>query len=377
MKLIVNVSNNLGGGGLQVALSFLEECKNFGEHVFHVFAGPSVAEQFDTDDLPKHFRWYRVPPLPFYRFHRYLSALERKIRPDAVFSVFGPSYWRPRAPHLVGFAQGHYIYPDAPFWNFLPFRARLTWRLKKQVHLCFFSRDADALVCETEDASERLQRLFPDKRCFTVSNTCGAQFTVAEQTAFSGIEPAFREGVFRLLTVSKAYPHKNLEIIGPVLDRLEAKGIDKVHFLLTVSQADYERMFAPRYWGRVSTLGPVPVCECPAVYRLCDAVFLPSLLECFSANYPEAMASGKPILTSDLGFAHTVCGDAALYFDPVSPADIANTVERLMKNKELQDVLIHNGKRRLQDFPDARQRAEAYLKICQWVSEHYKSRYHV
>ena len=373
VNLLINVSNNLGGGGLQVALSFLEECKNFREYTFHVFAGPSVMAQLETDNLPEHFRLYRVPSLPFYRFHRYLSTLERRICPDVVFSVFGPPYWRPKAPHLVGFAQGHYIYPEAPFWSILPFWKKMMWNLKKWIHLRFFLRDADVLVCETEDAKARIRRLFPDKPCFTVSNTCGTHFFSSRQKTVVDFEFSKRENEFYLLTICKAYLHKNLTIIGPVLDRLREKGINQVRFLLTIPRSDYEKLFPRRYWPYVITLGPIPVCQCPVVYQLCDAVFLPSLLECFSANYPEAMASGKPILTSDLGFAHTVCDDAALYFNPVSPLDIADAIERLMKNQDLQNSLIENGKRRLQKFPNARQRAEMYLKICQWIFNHYKS----
>lgn len=38
---------------------------------------------------------------------------------------------------------------------------------------------------------------------------------------------------------------------------------------------------------------------------------MPSLLECFTATYPEAMRMERPIVTTDLAFAQGLCGEAA------------------------------------------------------------------
>lgn len=38
--------------------------------------------------------------------------------------------------------------------------------------LRIMNRNAEAWVCETDDATERLQRLLPQKQVFTVSNSC-------------------------------------------------------------------------------------------------------------------------------------------------------------------------------------------------------------
>jgi glycosyltransferase involved in cell wall biosynthesis len=94
-------------------------------------------------------------------------------------------------------------------------------------------------------------------------------------------------------------------------------------------------------------------------------MFLPTLLECFSASYPEAMVMRKPILTSDLGFAQTVCEEAALYFDPLSAIEIVDQFERLMDSDKLKSDLIERGGQRVKTFNDAHQRAKAFLSICE------------
>ena len=57
------------------------------------------------------------------------------------------------------------------------------------------------------------------------------------------------------------------------------------------------------------------ISECPSLYRQSTFAFQPTLLECFTATYPEAMRSGKPIVTPDLEFARGLCGGAAVYYD--------------------------------------------------------------
>ena len=55
MKLLINLSNHLGGGGLQVALSFLSECRQITNNEYHVFMSPNVARQVDRTSFGKNF----------------------------------------------------------------------------------------------------------------------------------------------------------------------------------------------------------------------------------------------------------------------------------------------------------------------------------
>jgi len=115
----------------------------------------------------------------------------------------------------------------------------------------------------------------------------------------------------------------------------------------------------------VMNTGPVQPDECPSLYRECDAMFLPTLLECFSASYPEAMAMEKPILTTDMGFARSICGNAALYFKPADPEDAVKKIHTLINDKQLRNSLVEQGKKQLQTFDTPTERAEKYLSICE------------
>ncbi len=147
-----------------------------------------------------------------------------------------------------------------------------------------------------------------------------------------------------LLTVSADYPHKNLGIIPRIAEYLRRKypGF-KFRFVVTL---------APEVFGCTAAtipewllpVGRVDIRECPSLYEQCDIMFLPTLLECFSASYAEAMKMGCPILTSDLSFARNLCGSAAEYFDPLSPESAGEAVYRLTNDPLRRSELVEAGK---------------------------------
>ena len=369
MRLIINTASADRGGSIQVALSFLEECKGISEHQYFVFLSPNLQKQVDLESFPENFRFYEMDQRPSSRvfsmrpMSRLFTQLEAEIQPDCVFTTSGPAYWRPQAPHLIGYNLPHYIYRDSPFWQRVQFRDRLLFNLKGLLIRWFFRRDGDAYVVQTDDVNKRLEQFLGKTGAHTVSNTCSSAYRVRKH--FPDNLPLRREGEFRVLTVSALYIHKNLEIIREVVRELRLRGFSGVKFILTIPQSDYDTVFGDDYLSEVITVGPVPPVECPSLYEECDAMFLPTLLECFSASYPEAMMMQKPILTSDLGFARTVCGESALYFDPLDAADIADKFESLVGSPDRQASLIKLGIERVQCFNSPGQRAFAFLKLCQ------------
>ena len=167
MKIIINTSVNVVGGGFQISLSLIQECQNINRHEFYIFLNENLASIIHKNDYSSNFHFYIIPRLKFYQYHKYLSNIEKSINPDIVFSVFGPSYWRPKTKHIMGFAMGHYIYPDSPYWNIISLKEKIYWYFKKKIHLFYFKRDADGFIVETNDVAKRLKILL-NKKCFVV-----------------------------------------------------------------------------------------------------------------------------------------------------------------------------------------------------------------
>ncbi len=362
MKLIVNVSGNLGGGGLQVALSLLRECVSFPEHEYHVFLGRAVGSRLNRERFPENFIFHDIPRLPKYRFQLRLGNLEKRIRPDAVFTVFGPAYWRPAAPHAEGYAIPHYLYPESPFFQNLSTAGRLRLVLLERFHRFCFRREADLWIAETDETVRRLKWFLNRKTVYTVSNTCSAGF-LEPVPDLPPLLPEKRPDEFRVLVPAVPYPHKNLALLGKIADELRFRQAENVRMVVTLAERDYQRIFGSRYRDSIVNVGTVPPEKCPGLYHECDAVFLPSLLECFSGVWAEAMATGRPLLVSDLSFVRPVCGTAALYFDPLDAEDATDKILRLKNDPFLREKLIAAGTDRLQTFGTAVDRTEKTLSI--------------
>src|SRR6185503_7722923 len=76
------------------------------------------------------------------------------------------------------------------------------------------------------------------------------------------------------------------------------------------------------------------------LYENCQAYVFPTLSEGFGLPPLEAMVHGAPVAASSASCVPEVCGDAAAYFDPHSPADMAKKLDNLLKDTNLRDDFV-------------------------------------
>jgi glycosyltransferase involved in cell wall biosynthesis len=348
LKILINTASTHKGGSVQVAYSFINDLKKFENNEYHIILGKSLQKMVNIMDFPKNFYFYNFDFRPgkniftIIRANYLMKKIECALRPNIVFTTSGPSYWKPVSPHLLGFNLAHYVYKESPFFNIISFWQTLRWRIKGLFIRFFFKRDASIYFTQTEDIKERLKKWLHTKNVFTVSNTCNPVFF--SQNIYPNKLPKKESNEFRLLLISAYYKHKYFEVIPKVIEIAKSEGIDNFKFVLTLPEVDYKNIISKEIAHMVYNVGPLNIEECPSLYNECDALFLPTLLECFSASYVEAMAMNKPIITSDLGFARVVCGNAALYFNPMDPRDIVNKIQMLINNAIIYNELIENGK---------------------------------
>lgn len=371
MKIIINTSHQRFGGAIQVALSFINECRNFPENEYHVWVGQGVGKSLDTSNFPTNFHFYHFDfgEIGFSKIkviQQTLRPLEEYIEPDVIIATSGPSYYHSIAPQIIGFNLPLYIYPESPFVRNLPWLKKLKFWLKKQVHFYYFKRDAFAYVVQTDDVGQRVKKALRTNKVFTVTNN-HSNFYLEESLVFPKKLPKRDNNEFRFLTLTTYYAHKNLELIKEIIPILLKKGLNNVKFVLTLKDEDFQRYIGVH--PNIINVGPLKPQECPSLYSECDAMFLPTLAECFSASYPEAMIMKKPIITTDLGFATSICGNAALYFEPMNATDASAKIVDLISSLELQNELVKNGLQELKKFDTPQTRAEKYLEICSITSQ--------
>lgn len=363
MKLVFNISNLNGPGVDQIAQSFLEECRNDIIREYHIFISKRILANFKLGSFPDHFKFYIIKKSPARSLKSilYLKSLEKLIKPDCVFSLFGPTYWTPKAPHLMGFALPFFIYRESPFFKNYP--ASLLKRLEKKIKMFFVLANTKYYHVETIDIKNRLisDYKIEENYIFHVNGTYNQIYGKPILPSLS-LLPKKKKGEFRFVTIAAFYKYKNLEIINEIIKLLRVEKYTKVKFVLTIDPILLKKHFGENS-DYIYNLGPVRIEECPIIYSECDATFMPSLMESFTSTFPDSMKMKKPIIATDLGFAKSVCEDAAIYYDPLSANSAFKMIKKLIHDDNLRKELIINGQKVLKKFGTAADRAKKFLAI--------------
>jgi glycosyltransferase involved in cell wall biosynthesis len=100
----------------------------------------------------------------------------------------------------------------------------------------------------------------------------------------------------------------------------------------------------------VKQIGYVSDQELRALYESAGCFVFPSFYEGFGLPPLEAMCCGCPVVASRAASLPEICGEAAIYFDPKSPEDIAEKIDKVMSNARLRAEMGNDGKRRATAF---------------------------
>lgn len=154
-----------------------------------------------------------------------------------------------------------------------------------------------------------------------------------------------------ILSVGTIEPRKNLNNLISAFEILMSKGAIG-HSLVIVGRKGWQRALniPQSLKDSIVLTGFVEDGDLPLVYRLSDLFVFPSIYEGFGFPMLEAMASGVPVVASNLSSLPEVGGDSCIYADPFSPTDIADNIEKLVSDKSLRENLTTKGSLRARLF---------------------------
>lgn len=362
---LINASNLKAGGGLQVAQSICQQLSRFSKHNFVVVISTYIND--DNIAFGKNAKVYRHNlnhdiQTVLCGKDSFLDHLVNDNNVDAVLTVFGPSIWVPKRPHLCGFARAQLLLKDTPYYRHLNWKERIihgvwNWAFKKSSRLFY---------TENEYISQILESKYQNVKVFTVSNYYNQVFDAPESWKKSITLPKY-DGI-TCLSISSPTSHKNFGIIEGIIRYLrDVHPGFNVRFVLTFDETQWS--LAEDVRDHVVYVGKTDVSEGPYLYEQADVMFMPTLLECFTATYPEAMKMGVPIVTTDLEFARGLCGDAACYYSAVDAKAAAEAIFKVATDKEYVRQLVENGKKQLLHYDNYEQRAEKLIGILEEICQ--------
>lgn len=373
--ILIDASNLHGGGGVQVAASFLDELAQLVEEKhesvhwinrLHVEASERVIVDLAATTLaaldptvknrrPTQFRYWLPVPLKF----------------DVSFTIFGPEFGVSRARRrIVGFADVTSVCPRPMSLKTFKGWARYRHQLRGHISRSLHSR-VDLVIVETQSLSDILDdQLSPAPPIKVVPNAVNGVFSQPNRWRPVKLpEPAEAPGTLLLSYVARAYPHKNHEILGDVWRLLADKYGISVKFVVTLNRNEWMNL---SLLTRAACLnvGEVALGQVPSLLGLCHGAIFPSLLESSSITPLEVFTLGKILFASDRDFMRATCGEAPVYFDPLSAHDIAVQVSKTLRNSDAVQDHIREGLAIIRSSPTARDRALGYLESLR--SEHAK-----
>ncbi len=374
MRIVVDATAAMSGGKVYLDQLLLQFARLAVEHEFIIFHAGDF-DDFALQSLPEEsngrFQFRRVAaPSAKSRLWAGSSVLRvlwrmiilpvhlRGLKPDLLFSNagFGP---KRRSASVKSVLALH---------NSMPLRDELIadessmlrqWRLallRRLIHRAL--RNCDGSIVFSEDTCQRALDCFGDLNHKPSVVYHGIDWGLHERELAASSGELSRFGIARpyLLYVSQFHRYKNVLRLLRAFARLAEKhpqlslvlvgdAADKSHWREVEAEIDR--------WGIRKRVKHIPACprdQLLGIYGNATAFVHPSLAETCSFPLLEAMALGVPIAAARMSALPEMAGDAAIYFDPYDVDEMAEALDRLVRDEALRDGLSRRAIARAQEF---------------------------
>ena len=152
------------------------------------------------------------------------------------------------------------------------------------------------------------------------------------------------------LAVGRLEAKKNLIMLVKAFTSFKARlGVGSPYRLVLVgppgfgSEAIRQEIVRSSAASDILELGYVPEADLPHLLNAAEALIHPSFYEGFGIPPVQAMACGFPVISSNAASLPEILGDAALFFSPSEPEQLAETFRKFVGDVALQDELRRKG----------------------------------
>lgn len=362
VKIIINAisAKKTAGGAFQIAQNFMLKSLERKNIDWYYIASYDIDKAIGEHFLAiKGINYFPFPTQPDFRgtynnVKKELKLLEEKIKPDLIYSITAPSYFKFRTKEVMRFTNPWVTHPNKYAWSTLSIGEKIFYYVYglNQKRMMKSSR---FFITQTETCKKGIMRItaLPSDNIAVVNNVLPDIYSRVDNTPIRA-----DNGMINVAAVGNTSPHKNFDIIPDVIKQLEILGYSNLCFHTTFPEDDLvtkkilDKAKKMHVEGKICNHGRLSQLELSEMYRMCQFCFLPTLLEVFSASTIEAMFFNLPIVATDFPFNSEVLGDSCLYYEPKNPQSAAKQFAKMIGNIELQNMFKEKMKKRLSLYGD-------------------------
>ena len=213
------------------------------------------------------------------------------------------------------------------------------------------------IIAVSENTKKDIQKLFqiPAEKISVIYEAVGEEFKqVQDQESLKQTKQKYSLSRPFLLYTGVWRDHKNVTGLIKAFGELRKQDQD-IDLVITGKEDPYypEVKELPKQLGVekfVRLVGFVSEQELIDLYNLATLFVFPSLYEGFGLPVLESMACGTPVVASNVSSIPEVCGEACMLFNPEDTNDMANKIQQVLQDKELQEKMIEQGFTNLKKF---------------------------
>jgi glycosyltransferase involved in cell wall biosynthesis len=370
MKILFNCSINTVGGGVKNSAIFIKYALTYNEIDWVFVVSEPVMEILEEWNISSSKIYlFSSSPARDKTARKKLFDLAEENNVDLVFTLAGPAYVNFNRLHILGISNPYVTHVDFQglsvgnnFFQFIKAFLLLAYQ-------AYYSRKADFWLFQTNESRNGFVKryLIDKKKTNIISNAIGNEFL----DYYAKQKPIICDlkKTINIFCPASGYPHKCLHMIPAIAKELSSINHEKYKFKFILTIQDDSRVWSKikaeskklNVEQNITNIGPYNYANVLSVIDSASMIFVPSILETFSASYLEAFASKRPLITSNKGFAKDICKGAAIYVDSLNALHSAVAIDQLIRNKETQKALIEKGENIINEYGNQEDRVNSII----------------
>jgi len=249
--------------------------------------------------------------------------------------------------------------------QYYKFLDRLIYKFKSK-YACDHADRIIAISQKTKEDIVELYHINPSK-IDVIYQSCDDSFkTLASIAEKEKLKEKYKLPDKFILNVGTIEARKNLLLIIKALPKID----NEFRLVVVGKETSYTALVKKEieHLGlqhRVIFLKNVPFSDLPLIYQLASIFVLPSYYEGFGIPIIEALYSNVPVIAATGSCLEEAGGPNSIYVSPDSEVDLANAINKVLTDKNLQEIMKQQGLEYVQKFNNEmvnQQLMDCYLK---------------